>query len=380
MGLFGKSKDSKERETLKAGRWSADESSARKSRFTDLSSESSTPKRKPSGIAEEEERPTDEEIDRRIGQMLAEQGQKPAVVQQIMLLDANKKWMMLQGYKSQAKQDEHPDDWVTVIHVEPTPANIETLSVLLTSYPVPWVEEFVLSGGVSALCDLLELFGHKPRKSDADLELLTWLLRCVRSLMNVELGMEVMIGGDTACKLAAQTAEKHGLPPPTAADANLNRLGLCIDAGNRDSTEACHVQAQALLLLAAAASYSSEAHGYVLGAFEYVQSTRRLGHRLSALVDSCGTASADAVNQAAPGHRAVGDVLNAQSAVIAGSFALLNAIVSSPAEISLRVELRSELSKAGFEDVLRYGESAPRSAKSARAYRSGLTRAYRSGL
>ena len=43
--------------------------------------------------------PEHEELDEQMREMLEKQGQKPQVVEQIMLLDDEKKWMMLQGYR-----------------------------------------------------------------------------------------------------------------------------------------------------------------------------------------------------------------------------------------------------------------------------------------
>ena len=200
---------------------------------------------------DEEQMPGRDEIDRRIRAMLESQGQKPQVAEQIMMLSDDKKWMMLKGFKeqAQAENDVHPDDWVVKVHVEPTSENLETLSVLLGTYPVTWVEEFVLCGGTSALTGILELYQMKPRKSEADLTVVARLLRCIRALMNTELGMEAIIGGDTAHKLAIEASKRLGDAAPDAVSerasssfggggrhGGLRQLALCVDGRARDST------------------------------------------------------------------------------------------------------------------------------------------------
>ena len=112
-------------------------------------------------VEDPEEMPSSEEIDRMLEEMLSQQGQKPEVRANIMKLPDDKKWLMLQGFSKQDKNVEPPDDWVTKIHVEPTSANLEKLSVILRTVNVRWVEDFIVVDGVVALCDLLELFEMK---------------------------------------------------------------------------------------------------------------------------------------------------------------------------------------------------------------------------
>ena len=66
----------------------------------------------------------------------------------------------------------------------------------------------LLADGVVALCDLLELFEMKPRKRQSDWALIMNVLRCIRALMNVELGMDA-IGPRPAVSRARACAVAH---------------------------------------------------------------------------------------------------------------------------------------------------------------------------
>ena len=98
-------------------------------------------------IDEGDEMPSSAEIDRMLEDMLEEQKMKPAVRDNIRMLPDDKKWMMLQGFRSKATDVDPPDDWVTKIHVEPTSQNLETLSVILRTQPVSWVQDFLVADG-----------------------------------------------------------------------------------------------------------------------------------------------------------------------------------------------------------------------------------------
>ena len=58
------------------------------------------------------------------------------------------------------------------------------------------------------------------------------------------------------------------------------------------------MQEAALKLLASAANYDPESHTRVLSAFDFVKATRRLPHRLSALMATCETTTGGASGSA----------------------------------------------------------------------------------
>ena len=142
-----------------------------------------------------------------------------------------------------------PESWIRIINVDPTSMRLEELSSVLRTqalqspfspapaqpapptrpqhnlilshssshYPthprpfhsIPhahrqgenWSVAFIMGRGMGALCDLLQLFQMKRAPSDADFRVMRQSLRCLRALMNVELGMEAMIGGTAFAKL-----------------------------------------------------------------------------------------------------------------------------------------------------------------------------------
>ena len=71
------------------------------------------------------------------------------------------------------------------------------------------------------------------------------VLRCLRSLMNLENGMDAVLG------------------VTEGSSGGLRQLGRCIDT-KHESVHAKTVQAQALTLLSAAALYSAEGHDQAL--------------------------------------------------------------------------------------------------------------------
>ena len=150
-----------------------------------------------------------------------------------------------------------------------------------------------------ALCELLELYEKKAFKKPTDFELMDQVLRCLRSLMNLEFGMNHMLGcepeddaeagapvdADGAAVAAARALfekpaqDESGAPlpprqsqvdaaaaaaePRKRASLGLRQLALCVDS-KHESVEAKRVQCTALTLLSAAALFSAEGHAQVL--------------------------------------------------------------------------------------------------------------------
>eukprot|EP00966_Prymnesium_polylepis_P300173 6937017-Prymnesium_polylepis.1 len=98
----------------------------------------------------------------------------------------------------EATEEEKADveQWIEQLNLEPTLKKLEglleTLQAITTSEG--WLEEFVLSNGVPALYDLLQIWQMKPRKGVPELEMLVHLMRCLRALMNIDVGMQALVG------------------------------------------------------------------------------------------------------------------------------------------------------------------------------------------
>ena len=147
------------------------------------------------------EMPEHEELDALVKEMLDSQGYKEAARNNIMLLSDDHKWQLLQSYQQKLTKDagdirEQPEHWINVLNIEPSVENLQSLSVLIRQKPVIWVTEFIELGGVAALCELLEHFEKRTFKKPHDFELMDQVLRCLRSLMNLESGMNAMLGID----------------------------------------------------------------------------------------------------------------------------------------------------------------------------------------
>ena len=371
------------------------------------------------GVAEEAvEMPAQPELDALVKEMLDAQGYKEAAKNNIMLLPDSHKWQLLQSYQQSlvvAAGDirEQPEHWINVVNIEPSVENLQSLSVLIRQKPVVWVQEFIELNGVEALCELLEHFEKRTFKKPHDFELMDQVLRCLRSLMNIEQGMSAMLGLSSNDSLRGSTVEGAPAEAPAAApasapntivregtrstaDANeedqkvarrrrrkpgLRQLALCADS-KHDAVEARQVQCTALTLLSAAALFSDEGHDKVLQALDDLKRTRRRLHRFGWLVEQCnrfqldpGGAEEESVE--APfgprksmmpgrgrgggggggggdelGKSSADDALSVHAHVIECILMLINAIVGFPDDLKVRVKLRAELIRLQLLDVL----------------------------
>ena len=210
--------------------------------------------------------PPQPELDKLVQEMLTTQGMNEKAAAAVMGLDDAKKWQMLQGFQAQQAKagqiddiKEHPEHWLHILKLDPQKSDLETLSVMLRQQPAAWVIEFVELKGVNALCEMLELLEKKAFKKPGDFELMGMVLRCLRSLMNMEAGMDAVLGlldddDDSLTKtesLSGGSATPRGSTrrrskePPKEAPAltrlnrgGLRQLALCIDAKHESSQAA----------------------------------------------------------------------------------------------------------------------------------------------
>ena len=141
------------------------------------------------------------------------------------------------------------------------------------------------------LCELLEHFEKRTFKKPHDFELMDHVLRCLRSLMNLEQGMNAMlgladlnqprsstadgsiresaVGGEPSARPSAEAGapgEEHAIDSRVKErrrrKPGLRQLALCADS-KHEALEARHVQSTALTLLSAAALFSEDGHSQV---------------------------------------------------------------------------------------------------------------------
>ena len=189
------------------------------------------------------------------------------------------------------------------------------------------------------------------------------VLRCLRSLMNLENGMDAVLG------------------VTEGSSGGLRQLGRCIDT-KHESVHAKTVQAQALTLLSAAALYSAEGHDQVLDSLDALKKTRRRMHRFGWLVEACNHDPVDEdqdekgddddfdLSRATTGirrrkpdggggggggggvdpDRALHRVKGVE--MVSCCLILINAIIGFPESLVARVRLRSEFIRLSLLDVL----------------------------
>jgi hypothetical protein len=158
-------------------RVSRDAASERSKRLSDDSSKlkrsvESPPSRLTTIQSVEAEMPSTEEIDTLLEDMFDQMGFKPKERENILRLPDDSKWTLLQQHSKQQPNLDPADKWASKIQHAPTAENLESLSVILRTAGVRWVEDFIVVDGVVGLCNLLELFEMKTRKSTRDFQLI----------------------------------------------------------------------------------------------------------------------------------------------------------------------------------------------------------------
>ena len=151
-----------------------------------------------------------------------------------------------------------PEHWLNVINLEPTQRNLQDLADELGQRPAGWIDEYIELRGVVALMDLLELLEKRTSKKPGDFQLMDQVLRCLRSLMNLERGMNAILGLNDDANSGLGTPRGRG-----GASHQLQQIAMCTDI-KHDSADAKAVQCQALTLLSAAALFSEQGHDQVL--------------------------------------------------------------------------------------------------------------------
>ena len=361
--------------------------------------------------------PGQPELDKLLNEMMDAQGFKEVAREQIKLLPDTHKWQLLQNYQQQQKAAvgdirEQPEHWINVLNIDPTIESLQSLSVLIRQKPVIWVCEFLELHGIESLCELLEILEKNPYKKPHEFELMDQVLRCLKSLMNLEQGMNAMLGIEVSrasaivarvdCRATRRRLRRQGArrreegvsrsrargqladhaAGQEAALVGLRQLALCAD-GRSDALEARKVQCTALTLLSAAALFSDEGHRQVLSALDDLKRTRRRLHRFGWLVEACnrmqkvdaggvalakGDADAEGAGKGrrssmslpqpgadgAPGEEeeAGGSLLDISSHVIECILMLINAVVGFPEDLRERVKLRAELIRLQLLDIL----------------------------
>ena len=150
---------------------------------------------------------------------------------------------------------DQPEHWLNVINLDPTKGNLQQLAQELSTRPVGWIDEYIELRGVVALMDLLELLEKRTSKRASDFAVMDQVLRCLRSLMNLERGMRVILGLDEMMDAAVGSPRRGG---STKLQQLVNVLGA--QHSLSAAKEARAVQCQALTLLSAAALFSTEGH------------------------------------------------------------------------------------------------------------------------
>ncbi|EFA84011.1 actin binding protein [Heterostelium album PN500] len=171
---------------------------------------------------------------------------------------------------------------------------IKTLRVHLNTAPVDWIQSFLNLDGIQPLLTILQKIEKKRSKKAKrkDLSILQWeCIRCIAAIMKIKIGMEYI----------------------ASYPAATNQMILSFD------TEMIKVKTLILELLAAV-SILPRGHGAVLTSMIYYKETRKEEQRYYSLVQSLKTET--------------------NKDYLTTCISFINCIISSPAEVSARMEIR----------------------------------------
>ena len=143
-------------------------------------------------------------------------------------MPAEMKWNMLkqakkeQGSKATGRIEDKPEYWTNKLQVEPTRELLAELRVLLSTSPLSWLERFIELDGVVLLIGVLSTVEIKAinhidekrfRHSGEDLALEAECIRCLRMIMNNEIGLRAVLHTEGAIHTLCLALDSNGMEP-----------------------------------------------------------------------------------------------------------------------------------------------------------------------
>ncbi|KAJ1680355.1 hypothetical protein EV182_000137 [Spiromyces aspiralis] len=278
----------------------------------------------------------DDEINQRLEATMREMNLKDAQKQQMRLMPREKKLLLLtQKFESQSSgRSNDPNYFYRAL----TETDIRTLSqdilvhlrVCLSTQPIGWVRNFVDTRGLVALSDCLGVLNHKSvRKNDDNIKEQE-LIRCMKSIMNIQWGAQ------------------EALRIPRC----VKNLCFSIDAPSLNTRR---LVAELLTFLCYCDPPSG--HDAVLGGLEAFQSFRGSDNVFEPWLRS--------VEMAVDGRGRMGSLVGASSEIRSGSVTdrdlndfvlahmiLVNSIITVCDNVEMRIKHRTLLNAAGLDRIV----------------------------
>lgn len=155
---------------------------------------------------EKEPKPEGEELEEQFREVIAEMVLPKEQHEQMLALDAEKKWDIIKAQKIFAKHREggidkdQAEKWVVLLKKRTsggtpllTMENARELDTALRTGQKSFLVEFVKAQGLAEINSVVEYFAHITDRSEERLRLMGYLVSMYRALLNNNIGMEAAI-------------------------------------------------------------------------------------------------------------------------------------------------------------------------------------------
>jgi dishevelled associated activator of morphogenesis len=261
------------------------------------------------------------ELERRFGELvknlaITNEAQRDAM----FAMPAEMKWNMLKQSEKEASAatgriEDKPEYWTNRLAAEPSKGLLAELRVLLSTSPLSWLERFVELNGIVLLVGVLAKIEQKAvshvddkryRHTADELEIEAECVRCLRMIMNNELGLRAVLRTPAAVQSLCLALDSNGMDP--------------------------RVKSTILKLLTVTCMMPPDGHRNLLLAMNEYRLIKNDKQRFNGLIKALKKATT--VEQQL------------------GYMYLINALINSPADIDLRVAIRSEFTRLGLPEVI----------------------------
>lgn len=271
--------------------------------------------------------PSEEEVNRLYAQVMEKLGlgkdfKHPTAVQTKAMADISveNKWMIVcQHTKIQEKQgklEETPNFWTNKLKAEPSATLLKDLRIVLGSESLDWLKQFINSGGLVSLLDILGQVEHELhrrsmapgggdgiRKDDEQAQMQVECVRCLQVLLN----------------------NKTGLSGAISAESGIKKMCLCLDMPEEYSIKIVKILTLVCVM--------PDGHRTLLEGLTHYKNLKKEKFRFSNLVTSLDKA------QTMDGKLSY--------------LTFINTIVNSPLDIDLRIAIRQEFQRLGIDEVIK---------------------------
>eukprot|EP01105_Mastigella_eilhardi_P025736 TRINITY_DN7103_c0_g1_i1.p1 TRINITY_DN7103_c0_g1~~TRINITY_DN7103_c0_g1_i1.p1 ORF type:complete len:1132 (-),score=394.00 TRINITY_DN7103_c0_g1_i1:63-3458(-) len=150
------------------------------------------------------DRPADARIQADFAALLPELGIPAPLHKDMLKWDVERKWKLLtQHTAAKGKVKDTPQYFMSALKASPTGAVMTSLRVNLTSEGVSWVTEFIKLNGIEQLVQILEAAQLVKEKKDA--VIMQECVMCIKAMANVDVGLQSITKDNKCCDVMART-------------------------------------------------------------------------------------------------------------------------------------------------------------------------------